>query len=263
MNRYLVFLLLFSLITVNVSAQKRTRKPTGKAPTRAVAMPLPQPYQETLGNAKQALVVTTPGWNNVSGTLIRYEKVGDQWRQVGENVPIVVGKSGLGWDALIELPASISDPIKKEGDGRSPAGIFPIVEAFGFDPTTPETKLPYRQLTESIECVDDPNSRSYNQIVDVKQMSHTDWDSSEKMRTIDVYKLGATVDYNHLKVAGAGSCIFLHIWKGSDRGTAGCTAMEERNLQEVVRWLDASKSPVLIQFPAPLYKQLKDSWQLP
>jgi D-alanyl-D-alanine dipeptidase len=83
------------------------------------------------------------------------------------------------------------------------------------------------------------------------------------MRTIDVYRLMAVVDYNDRKVPGAGSCIFLHIWSGPGKGTAGCTAMDEKNLQILADWLDENKHPVLIQFPASTYQLLRNSWQLP
>jgi L,D-peptidoglycan transpeptidase YkuD (ErfK/YbiS/YcfS/YnhG family) len=83
------------------------------------------------------------------------------------------------------------------------------------------------------------------------------------MRTIDVYRLMAVVDYNDRKVSGAGSCIFLHIWSGPGKGTAGCTAMDEKNLQILADWLDENKHPVLIQFPASTYQLLRNSWQLP
>jgi D-alanyl-D-alanine dipeptidase len=208
------------------------------------------------------IVVTTPGWNNVDGTLRRFAKHDGHWQPVGDKSPIVVGKSGLGWDGITEILSAPAQPIKKEGDGRSPAGIFKITELFGFDPSL-DAKLAYRPLTEFIECVDDASSQSYNQIVDVKDIPHPDWNSSEKMRTIDVYRLGAVVDYNSPKVPGAGSCIFLHIWKGPGHGTAGCTAMEQASVQEVTSWLDEKKNPIIIQLPAPLYDRLRESWKLP
>ena len=262
MNR-LILLLLVTLAFVNIFAQTKTTRHTSAKPSKPDAAAIPEPYREILQKTEQAIVVTTPGWNVVDGSLIRYEKQDGKWKQVGDKIPIVVAKNGLGWDALIELPSASGEPVKKEGDGRSPAGVFKIPELFGFDPESPDAKMPYHPLTEYTECVDDVNSRSYNQVVDLDKMSGKDWDSSEKMRTIEVYLHGAVVDYNPAKIPGAGSCIFLHIWKGSGRGTAGCTAMEEDNLKSVLGWLDEKKNPVLIQFPAPLYQRIRESWQLP
>jgi D-alanyl-D-alanine dipeptidase len=226
-------------------------------------VPVPEPYRDLLANGTQIIVVNTPGWNAVDGVLSRFEKRDGKWQQIGDKFPIVVGKNGLAWDGILELPAGTADPVKKEGDGRSPAGIFRITELFGFAPSSADGRMKYRPLTDSVECVDDPSSMAYNDIVDRKEIPSPDWNSSEKMRTIEVYKEGAVVGYNEPSVPGAGSCIFMHIWNGPGHGTAGCTAMDEKRLQEVTEWLDSGKQPLLLQFPAPLYERIRESWQLP
>ena len=260
-NRASILLLLIAIAFMPANAQKKTtkKKPT---PKPAATTPLPEPYHDILANAQQALVVTVPGWNSVDGSMRRFEKQDGKWQEVGEKFPIVVGKSGLGWDAIAEPPSASGQPMKKEGDGRSPAGIFKITELFGFEPSL-QAGMPYHPLTEYTECVDDASSQSYNQIVDLKEIPHPDWNSSEKMRTVDVYRIGAVVDYNSPKVPDAGSCIFLHIWKGPGHGTAGCTAIEEDHVKELSTWLDGKKQPVLIQLPQPMYDRVHDSWQLP
>jgi D-alanyl-D-alanine dipeptidase len=64
-------------------------------------------------------------------------------------------------------------------------------------------------------------------------------------------------------VAGRGSCIFLHIWAGPSKGTAGCTAMPQPRLETLLRWLDAKKRPLLVQLPEAVYARLRDAWRLP
>jgi len=245
-------------------AQKTVQPSKSKSAVTKHPAPLgiPASYRDLLDKSTQALMVTTAGWNAVDGRLQRYEKREGRWLEVGDWVPVVVGKNGLGWDALVE-PAPARAPAKKEGDGRSPAGIFTIGHAFGFAPAATDLKLPYQPLTDKIECVDDPSSQEYNQVVDRDEIANPDWNSSEKMRTIDAYKEGAIVNYNAEKIPDAGSCIFLHIWSGSGHGTAGCTAMPEDKLREVLGWLDESKNPVLIQLPAATYKEVKETWKLP
>ena len=111
-----------------------------------------------VANTRQLLVVTTPGWDSTSGTLRRYARTGAgaPWRQVGVAVPIVVGRTGLAWDDALGL-ARPGEPLKREGDGRAPAGAFALDTAFGFDirQTMPWVRLPYLQLRQSTECVDD------------------------------------------------------------------------------------------------------------
>jgi D-alanyl-D-alanine dipeptidase len=209
-------------------------------------------FAQSVKKADKLLVVTTPDWNAVRGTLTRYERVQGKWSQLGQPVSIVVGKSGLGWTPA--LPPDPSAPAKKEGDGRSPAGIFPLTQTFGFADALAGAR-DYLPLSPTIECVDDVHSTHYAHIVDRNKVK-VDWNSSEKMREISLYKWGVVVPYNMTKTKpGAGSCIFLHIAPASGNGTAGCTAMPEANIEEIVRWI--GKGAVLVQMPEVQYAQMK------
>ena len=220
-----------------------------------------------LQHARRLILVTTPDWNEVDGTLTRYSRLGNKWKQVGEPVPVVVGKNGLAWDPQLANPQpnQFPGPVKHEGDGRAPAGIFKLSESFGFDDASTLGVQNYLQLTPTTECVDDPRSKHYAQIVDRSSVKDFDWSSSERMRSVDLYRMGVIVSYNMSQtVPGNGSCIFLHIWRGPGQGTAGCTAMPEQNLKEIIHWLN-SKAPnaVLVQLPEPEYQRLKTEWNLP
>lgn len=124
---------------------------------------------------------------------------------------------------------------KKEGDGRSPVGVFPLTFAFGTQAAA-ATKLPYLNVDTFTECVDDPNSSFYNRVVNRMQVGNFDWRTSEKMSEIvPEYNLGVFVGYNSYPVTrGSGSCIFLHNWKDAESPTAGCTAMARADLERVV-----------------------------
>jgi D-alanyl-D-alanine dipeptidase len=163
--------------------------------------------------------------------------------------------------------AKSGDPVKKEGDGRSPAGAFMLNSAFGYAPLEQavKIKLPYLQATATVECVDDPRSTNYNRIVEREKVASPDWKSSEQMRRNDeLYRWGVVVDHNAIKPeAGAGSCIFLHIWSGVGKGTAGCTAMEAAKMEELLLWFDLKKKPVLVQLPQAEFDRLRESLGLP
>jgi L,D-peptidoglycan transpeptidase YkuD (ErfK/YbiS/YcfS/YnhG family) len=205
-----------------------------------------------IAKSTKLIVVTTPDWNSVHGSLTRYEKSAGKWKQLGGPVSIVVGKSGIGWTPA--LPPDKEAPVKHEGDGRSPAGIFRLTQTFGFADALPGAK-DYLALTPAIECVDDVKSAHYAHIVDRSKVK-VDWNSSEKMREISLYKWGVVVPYNMKDTkSGAGSCIFLHIAPSSGNGTAGCTAMPEANIEEIVRWI--GKGAVLVQMPQAQYSQMK------
>ena len=233
---------------------------------------------EAFGRSTQVIVVTTSHWNAVEGQLRRYERATahEEWRPVGDPISIVVGKNGLGWgigvtptdDAQVR---SAADPVKREGDGRAPAGAFALGTAFGYasEPLR-GLKMPYLNLTASIECVDDPGSKHYNRIVD-RSVHAPDWNSSEHMRNAgESYRWGIVVDHNgtvtgdaNPPVPGGGSCVFLHIWHSHDQGTAGCTAMSQTDLKTLLTWLDPAGQPLLVQLPEPTYKRLIHRWRLP
>jgi D-alanyl-D-alanine dipeptidase len=237
---------------------------------------------DPLASATQMIAVTTSSWNAVEGRLQRYERdtTHEKWRPVGEPISIVVGKNGLGWgigviatdDSNDSNVRVASDPIKREGDGKSPAGVFALGTGFGYasEPLR-GLKMPYLNLTPSIECVDDTGSQYYNRIVD-RSVVAPDWKSSEHMRNVgESYRWGIVVDHNGIVTEGnanapepgGGSCVFLHIWHSHDQGTAGCTAMSQIDLEILLTWLDPTRKPLLVQLSKPTYERLITRWMLP
>ena len=216
--------------------------------------------------SRQLVVVTTPAWDSVNGTLRRYSRTGPKspWVAEGPAVPIVVGQTGLAWGDAES--GTRRDPRKREGDGKAPAGRFPLGSVFGFGASAsiPGLRMPYLPLGDGTECVDDIASVHYNRVVDRGEVRRVDWTSAERMRSIDLYRLGVMVDYNTRPVRrGRGSCIFLHIWRAQGSPTSGCTAMPADDLETIARWLDASRRPMLVQLPAAEYARLRRQWSLP
>lgn len=225
---------------------------------------------ELIQKARKLIVVTTSDWNSVSGKLTRYERTNRRWRRVSEPTEIVVGKNGLAWDPLLapKFSAKLRGSTKREGDGRAPAGVFTIGRSFGYERANSDEvqKLKnYFPLTPSLECVDDPNSKHYAQIVDRLTVPKVDWKSSEQMRRPDdLYEWGIVVNYNtDATVPAAGSCIFLHVWRGSQEGTAGCTAMPKPEMRSLIEWLDPEANAAIVQLPEAAYQQLRSKWSLP
>jgi D-alanyl-D-alanine dipeptidase len=216
---------------------------------------------------QQLVVVVTPAWDSTSGTLRRFTRVRPSlaWRADGEPVQVVVGQAGLAWGADTLRRAS-ADPLKHEGDGRAPAGMFPLDAVFGFAPASAVSwiRVPYVELRDGSECVDDSASVHYNTVVDRGAVPSVDWTSAEHMRRIDQYRLGVIVSYNASPPRrGRGSCIFLHIWAGPTTPTAGCTAFPASEVESLARWLDPRLRPMLVQLPAAEYARLRERWQLP
>lgn len=217
--------------------------------------------------SRQLVVVTTPDWTSTRGTMARFERatVGGDWIRLGDPNPVVVGRTGIAWGVDFDQPSN-QGPSKHEGDGKAPAGVFPLDTVFGFAPadSMPDLRLPYVQLLSTTDCVDDAASTHYNTVVDKSRLARVDWNSAEHMRDVAQYKVGVIVGYNAAPpVRGRGSCIFLHIWAGPDSHTAGCTAFDEAKLRDVIGWLDQQKRPLLVQLTASDYERLRGAWRLP
>ena len=231
---------------------------------RTGASLLPRPEIES---SRQLVVVVTPTWTSTRGTLTRFERSGETeaWTRVDEPIPIVVGRTGLAWGVgFDDIP--LDGPHKHEGDGRAPAGFFPLDTAFGFAPAESmrDVRLPYVQLLPTTDCVDDTASIHYNTVVDKSRVPSVDWNSAEHMRAVGQYEIGVIVGYNAAPpVKGRGSCIFLHLWNGPESHTAGCTAFDETQLRATMQWLDPAKNPLLVQLTNSAYTQLRVKSRLP
>lgn len=246
----------------------RLARPIGVACVGA-ALSLGAQVPQPLAASRQLVVVTTPGWASTSGSLQSFERSSARgnWRPAGPPISIVVGRTGLAWGTgFDQFAAEPSAPHKHEGDGKSPAGAFPLDTAFGFAPrdSMPPLGLPYVQLTPASECVDDTASVHYNTVVSKTGLPRVDWSSAEHMRSIMAYRFGVIVGYNAAPpMKGRGSCIFLHIWGGPTSTTVGCTAMDSGRLETLMEWLDRSKGPVLVQLTRSDYDRLRVRWSLP
>lgn len=213
-----------------------------------------------LKNSKQFLIITSKNWNSTTANLIYYEKKKDKLLKMSDNIPVNLGRNGLGWGKGIIDFNTFYGSLKHEGDDKSPAGIFNLSYAFGYLPKDSLSwlKYPYQQVTTKIECVDDTTSIFYNTLVNTENINKT-WISSEIMQSEGIhYKYGIFVDHNsNPQIPGCGSCIFIHIWSSFGKPTAGCTSLSEEQILKLLHWLDVKKKPMLIQLPESEFNKIK------
>jgi L,D-peptidoglycan transpeptidase YkuD (ErfK/YbiS/YcfS/YnhG family) len=119
---------------------------------------------------------------------------------------------------------------KREGDGRTPRGAFPLRGGFG-TAANPGTALPWMRVTARDVWVDDSASRLYNthQVLPANGR----WRSAEKLN-IRAYEYAQVIGYNEARKPGLGSAIFLHLDSG--RPTAGCVSVPRAALLPLLRW---------------------------
>ena len=203
---------------------------------------------------RQVVLVTATSWTSDAGCLHLFSKVSERWRPEERDIPVMLGKNGLGWGSGIHQPVG-DPPQKAEGDSKAPAGIFRLGTAFGYDSKPPAgTLMPYQYITEDDYYVDDVESEDYNRWIRLGGNAESPeqmWNSWEEMKRPDhLYELGVVVAHNSAPIIkGRGSAIFLHIWRERGVPTAGCTAMERSDLAALIRWLEPVKNPCLIQVP--------------
>lgn len=246
------------------AAAHRPNATGAEAPAGAPASIIP-------ATTRELITGIVPDWSATAVTLQRWRR-GDgtagaarRWTADGEPWQGVIGTAGAAWGSGLHgigAPDGHAGPVKREGDGKSPAGAFALRGVYGYAPAPPQgTAVPYTQVTSDWQCVDDPASRRYTQIVDRRAVT-VDWTSAEAMRRRDaLYTWVIDIAHNRAATSGAGSCIFFHVWHGPDAATVGCTAMPEPRLAQLIGGLDPTAVYVLL--PRGEYDALTAPWGLP
>jgi L,D-peptidoglycan transpeptidase YkuD (ErfK/YbiS/YcfS/YnhG family) len=228
----LIAVLLSSLVVLPVCDRVSAKAEPGESPSCQVT-PIPDTVKRQMGGSSQALLVRNTKDSSVTVQVFALERQNDRWVCAFDAVDGVIGRKGFA------PPGE-----KREGDGRTPSGIFPLMLTFGYEPSFP-TRMPYWQITEDDLWVDDIHAEDYNRWV---KRGMTRASSFEVMKREDgLYKCGIVVEYNtNPVVKGHGSAIFFHIWRGKGKPTAGCVALSEETLTRILRWLNPAASPLVI-----------------
>lgn len=129
---------------------------------------------------------------------------------------------------------------KKEGDGKTPAGTYPLRLVY-FRPDKMEkveTSLPTNVLNQSMGWSDDVNKPEYNKEVKLPyEGSHESlWRPDDEL-----YDIIVVVGYNDdPPMPGKGSAIFIHVARPAFTPTDGCIALSKPDLLEVLSGCDVS-----------------------
>jgi len=198
-----------------------------------------------LSEATQLVLVSPKTMSSHTASLKRFERAGPSapWFSAGSPLPAVVGRSGIRWAWNSGALHQGKGPIKKEGDGATPAGIFLVGAPFGFEPAA----LPgYVRLKAGRQfCVREPEAPSYNTIVEPKPAKL----AAEDMGAIGLYKRGLFIEYPANGAKRGGSCIFIHVWRTPLSGTSGCVASAEENIVALQSWV-RPKAALIAILPA-------------
>ena len=236
--------------------------------TNACATGQPAAAPHAWRDARQLVLVVTDGWDATSGTLQRFELRDGRWQAASAPSPISVGRNGAAWGLGLH-PAQAQGPQKREGDGRAPAGVFTLGEAFGYAGEA-GTAMPYRPMQSTSYCIDVPDSPLYNRIIDTRTEGEAAAEGSTEPMRLDLhnngdprYREGLVIGHNPTATPRAGSCIFAHLWRTPGEPTAGCTAMAAETMDGMLAWLRPDARPVFVLLPRAEYERLAHDWRLP
>lgn len=152
-----------------------------------------------------------------------YTATADGLMDLGERkVRCALGPAGV-------IPAAL----KREGDGASPAGIWPIREVL-YRPDRgppPASEFRVRAMTPDDGWCDDPADEAYNRPVKLPYPA-----SAESLWREDcMYDIVVVLGHNDDPVVpGHGSAIFLHIARPDYSPTQGCVAIARPDLEELL-----------------------------
>ena len=98
---------------------------------------------------------------------------------------------------------------KKEGDGKTPKGIFELGIVFGTHDRKDinlSNNIMYIKITDKLYWVDDINSKYYNQIIDITKVNK-DWDSAEHLiQYYKEYEYAVEIKTNPKNIKGKRKC---------------------------------------------------------
>ena len=125
---------------------------------------------------------------------------------------------------------------KREGDGATPIGKWPVIDIYyrADRVARPKTLLPINALRPEHGWCDDPMDRNYNRPVILPYPASTE----SLWRADHAYDLIVVLDYNLARRSmHRGSAIFMHLAHDDQRPTAGCLAFGEKDLRTILRSL--------------------------
>lgn len=202
----------------------------------------------------QVIIVTTQHSGDTHGTLRALQREPDgTWSVVVPTVHARVGRGGV-----------VPGQTRRQGTGTTPSGTYRLLWSFGTKPD-PGTRMRYLRLDDSDIWPYDPRDpQTYNVFQSQASERNRTWRrawAEPLAQYTRSYRHVLVLDYNlpegpitrgadgirrtdtpARRHAGGG--IFLHATDGTS--TAGCIAVRDGVMVELLQWLDPAERPVII-----------------
>lgn len=179
-------------------------------------------FVQSVGSAAQVISVVGVGGSKAKMDV--YQRTAAGWQPVAAGIPAWIGANGM-------------TPQSHDGEMKTPMGVFTLDFAFGTAPN-PGGGLPYVQVGPDHWWDGDMKSSTYNTMQVCKKAQcpfDTDPASGTENLQIPQYVHAVVMGVNKARVPGNGGAFFLHATDGGP--TAGCVAIDDGKLVEIMRWL--------------------------
>ena len=123
--------------------------------------------------------------------------------------------------------------MKREGDGATPLGCFPIRRVLYRSGRIAQPRVPFpvRAIRSYDGWCEDPADRNYNRPVKLSPGNTAD----RLMREDHLYDVVLVLGHNDRpRVKGRGSAIFIHFAREGLTPTAGCIALSRRDMRALL-----------------------------
>jgi len=224
---------------------------------------------------RQLVVVVSDDWRSQRARMHLF-RLSKSWQSIAGPIDVAIGRSGLAWGRGVHRlarSAPAQSDSKREGDGKSPAGIFTLGRVFGDPRYAWDVRLDL-PVSSDLVCIDEPRHPEYNQtlrkaplVLDTQGVSYERmyrYTTSSRTGRAQ-YDLGVEVAHNSPPtLPGHGSCIFLHLWGKPHAATAGCTSMSRHDLETVIAFIRRDPRRTLIaQVPKLEYRKMMSCFGFP
>jgi L,D-peptidoglycan transpeptidase YkuD (ErfK/YbiS/YcfS/YnhG family) len=204
----------------------------------------------------QMITVSSKRFSSTTGTLKAWTRsAGGHWELSRGPVPVVIGYGG--WVVAAE---------RRQSTGTTPAGRFRLPAAFG-RLADPGARIPYQHVDGNDWWPYEPHDPGTYNIYQTHRSARAQWRptyaehldtfTTQYQYAIEVgFNLPSGVHYSHARrqlVATRqadtrmGGGIFLHV--RGDGLTAGCVAMDRRDMRWLLTWIRPKDHPRLVMGP--------------
>ena len=140
------------------------------------------------------------------------------------------------WKKIVSCNAYVGENglnKKRQGDCKTPVGIYNITMAFGRKKSPGTSGISYKKLNKYHYW--SAEKATYNQFVDVRKLGRTQMQGEHLIDYNPFYNYALALDYNKKCVYLKGSGIFLHCTGKGRTFTMGCIAVSEKNMKKIVK----------------------------